>query len=115
MQHTDPTYPSASPRRQPPPGARHGGTASRAIERVSRRPPPSPLIAHAAVAHALEAPMQDTAQSTTGPELPGAPAPVTTDMSMDPDAYNDHLPGEYTPSTLHWRLLWMVTTFAALP
>ena len=47
--------------------------------------------AHAAVAHALAAQLQDTAQSITVPELPRSTTPVTVDMSMDPDAYNDHL------------------------
>ena len=53
--------------------------------------------AHAAVAHAFPAPLQDTAQSTTGPTLPRAPTPAVADMSMDHDAYNDHLGNPVNP------------------
>ena len=47
--------------------------------------------AHAAVVNALAAPLRDTAQSTSGSALPRAQAPTVVDMSMDHNAYNDHL------------------------
>ena len=53
--------------------------------------------AHAAVAHTLAATLQDTALSTAGPELPRATAPVTADISMDPEAYNHHLGNPLNP------------------
>ena len=53
--------------------------------------------AQPAVSKALTAPLQDTAQSTAGPELPRAPAPVTADMSMYHDAYNNHLGNQVNP------------------
>ena len=93
--------------------------------------------APAALAHALAAPLQDAEQSTTGPELPRAQAPVTAGMPMDPDAYNNHLRNPVNPRLPHctgaedpglWLLqvqallqaqqtpaaqqgLWMVTSF----
>ena len=48
------------------------------------------LIAQAAVANALAAP------------LPRAPAPAVADMSMDHDAYNDHLCNPVNPRLPHY-------------
>jgi len=60
--------------------------------------------AQAAVANALTAPLQDTAQSASGPALPRAPAPAFADMSMDHDAYNDDLGNPVNPRLpVHWR------------
>ena len=54
------------------------------------------------MAHALAATLHDTAQSTIGPKLPHAPAPVTADMSMDPDAYNNHIGNPVNPRLPHY-------------
>ena len=59
--------------------------------------------AHAAVAHAFAAPLQDTAQSTTGP------TPVIADMYMDHDAYNDHLGNQVNPRLPHTLALKTLT------
>ena len=53
--------------------------------------------AHEAVAHALAATLQDTAQSTAGQALPLVSAHAAAGMSMDPDPYNDHLGNPVNP------------------